>query len=93
MEQIKPKNYLNKIFMESFNKSLSKIVKLNYDLSLKNDFLNFRKTSYLRTNKKEYKDELLISSNFSNLNNLEETHDLLSLELSRPLQNHNQCTN
>ena len=77
---------------KSFNKSLSKIVKLNYDLSLKNDFLNFRKTSYYGQIKK-YKDELLISSNFSNLNNLEETHDLLSLELSRPLQNHNQCTN
>lgn len=93
MEQIKPKNYLNKIFMKSFNKSLSKIVKLNYYLSLKNDFFNFRKTSYLRNNKKKYKDELLISSNFSNLNNLEKIYDLLSLELSRPLQNHNQCTN
>lgn len=90
MGQIKLKNYLNEIFMKSINKSLSKIVKLNYDLYLKNDFFNFRKTYYLLTNKIKYKDELLISSHFSNFNNLEEIDDLLSSELSRPLQNHNQ---
>ena len=33
-----------------------------------------------------------MSYNFSNLNNLEEIDDLLSSELSRLLQNHNQST-
>ena len=94
MEQMKPKNYLNKILMRSFNKPWSKIVKFNYNLVVKKDFfpVSGKLVVYGLIEKKQ-KEELLISSNFSNLNNLEETHDLLSLELSRPLQNHNQCTN
>ena len=92
MEQIKPKDYLNKILKRSFNKPWSKIKKFNYDIVIKNDFLNFRKTCCLRTNKKKQKAELLISSNFSNLNNVEEIDDWLSSELSRFLQNHNQWT-
>ena len=41
---------------------------------------------------KKQKEELLISSNFSNLNNLEEIDDWFSSELSRLLQNHNKWT-
>ena len=38
--------------IRSFNKSLSKIVKFNYNLTLHRFFYS-RKTSYLRTNKKK----------------------------------------
>ena len=93
MEQMKPKNYLNKILMRSFNKPWSKIVKFNYNLVVKKDFfpVSGKLVVYGLIEKKQ-KEELLISSNFSNLNNLEEIDDLLSLELSRLLQNHNQST-
>ena len=90
---MKPKNYLNKILMRSFNKPWSKIVKFNYNLVIKKDFfpVSGKLVVYGLIEKKQ-KEELLISSNFSNLNNLEEIDDLLSSELPRLLQNHNQCT-
>ena len=93
MEQMKPKNYLNKILLRSFNKPWSKIVKFNYNLVIKNDFfpVSGKLVVYGLIEKKQ-KEELLISSNFSNLNNLEEIDDWFSSELSRLLQNHNQWT-
>ena len=93
MEQMKPKNYLNKILMRSFNKPWSKIVKFNYNLVVKKDFfpVSGKLVVYGLIEKKQ-KEELLISSNFSNLNNLEEIDDWLSSELSKLLQNHNRWT-
>ena len=93
MEQIKPKNYLNKILMRSFNKPWSKIVKFNYNLVVKKDFfpVSGKLVVYGLIEKKQ-KEELLISSNFSNLNNLEEIDDWFSSELSILLQNHNKWT-
>ena len=93
MEQMKPKNYLNKILLRSFNKPWSKIVKFNYNLVIKNDFfpVSGKLVVYGLIEKKQ-KEELLISSNFSNLNNSEEIDDWFSSELSRLLQNHNQWT-
>ena len=93
MEQMKPKNYFNRILMRSFNKPWSKIVKFNYNLVIKKDFfpVSGKLVVYGLIEKKQ-KEELLISSNFSNLNNLEEIDDWFSSELSRLLQNHNKWT-
>ena len=93
MEQIKPKDYLNKILKRSFNKPWSKIKKFNYDIVIKNDFfpISGKLVVYGLIEKKQ-KVELLISSNFSNLNDVEENDDWFSSELSRFLQNHNQWT-
>ena len=61
--------------------------KFNYDIVIKNDFfpISGKLVVYGLIEKKQ-KAELLISSNFSNLNNVEEIDDWFSSELSRFLQ-------